>query len=88
MTTYSGPATVTTTDGNTIPVTARLSTRPTGNRDDWAGLLTADDGLALLNVHEGQLRLPGGRESGFVRTAGGVPGGPLQVEGSSGDELL
>jgi len=88
MTTYSGPAIVTTTDDATINVTAHLSTRPVGNRDDWAGLLTADEGRALLKVHEGRLRLPDGRESGFVRTAGGVPGGPIQVEGSSGDKLL
>lgn len=87
MTNYSGPATVTTLDGATIPVTAHLSTRPS-NRDDWAGLLTADDGRALLNVHEGRLRLPDGRESGFVRTQGGVPGGPIQVEGGSGEQLL
>jgi hypothetical protein len=86
MTTYSGPATVT-TNGTTIPVTAQLSTRPSA-REDWAGLLTADDGRALLNVHEGRLRLPDGRESGFVRTAGGVPGGPIQVVGSSGEQLL
>jgi hypothetical protein len=87
MTNYSGPATVTTPDGATINVTAHLSTRPS-NRDDWAGFFTADDGRALLNVHEGQVRLPNGRESGFVRTAGSVPGGPIQVAGSSGDALL
>lgn len=85
---YTGPATVTTPDGATIDVTAHISTRPVGSRDDWAGLLTATDGLALLNVHEGRLQLPGGRESGFVRTAGGQPGGPIQVEGSNGNKLL
>ncbi|WP_354643902.1 hypothetical protein [Kitasatospora camelliae] len=84
---YAGPATVTTPDGATIPVTAHLSTRPS-NRDDWAGLLTADDGVALLNVHEGRLLLPDGREAGFVRTAGGVPGGPIQIAGASGEALL
>ena len=88
MANYNGPASVTTHDGVTINVTAHLSTRPVGGQDDWAGLLTAEDGRALLNVHEGQLRLPDGRESGFVRTAGGVPGGPIQVAGSSGDGLL
>jgi hypothetical protein len=86
MNPYSGPATVT-ADGNTIPVTAHLSHRPS-NRDDWAGLLTADDGVALLNVHEGRLLLPDGREAGFVRTAGGVPGGPIRIAGSSGDAFL
>jgi hypothetical protein len=85
MTNYSGPATVT-ADGNTIPVTAHLSHRPS-NRDDWASLLTAD-GVALLNVHEGRLLLPDGREAGFVRTAGGVPGGPIQIAGSSGQAFL
>jgi hypothetical protein len=87
MTNYSGPATVTTLDGATIPVTAHLSTRPSA-REDWGGLLTADDGVALLNVQEGRLRLPDGREAGFVRTAGGVPGGPIQIAGSSGEALL
>lgn len=89
MTNYSGPATVTTADGATIDVTAHLSTRPVGSRDHWIGTLTAaGDGRALLNVQEGLLRLPDGRESGFVRTVGGVPGGPIRVEGSSGDKLL
>ena len=87
MTPYRGPATVTTTDGAAIPVTAQLRTRRINGRSDWHGDLTAADGLALLNVHEGRLRLTDGRESGFVRTGGGFPGGPIQVEGSSGDEL-
>lgn len=84
---YAGPAVVTAPDGSTIGVTARLSTRPS-NVDDWAGVLSADDGVALLNVHEGRLLLPNGWESGFVRTLGGVPGGPIQVEGSTGEPLL
>jgi hypothetical protein len=87
MTNYSGPATVT-ADGTTIPVTATLTSRTAAGRDDWHGALTADDGRALLNVHEGRLLLPDGRESGFVRTAGGVPGGPIQIAGSSGETLL
>lgn len=86
MTNYTGPATVT-ADGTTIPVTAHLSHRP-GSRDDWDGFLTAADGTPLLNVHEGRLRLPDGRESGFVRTRGGVPAGPIQVVGSSGEAFL
>lgn len=88
MDTYSGPATVTTTDEINIPVTATIRLGRNGGRADWAGILTAADGLALLNVHEGRLRLPDGRESGFVRTGGGAPGGPIEVAGSSGDELL
>lgn len=87
MTIYSGPATVH-TDGATIPVTAQLQSRPLAGRADWHGELTAADGIVLLNVHDGRLSLPDGREAGFVRTAGGIPGGPIQVEGSSGDELL
>jgi hypothetical protein len=83
MTAYSGPATVT-----TIPVTAHLRARQVNGRADWHGELIVADGLTLLNVHEGRLRLPHGRESGFVRTGGGFPGGRIQVEGSSGDELL
>lgn len=87
MTNYSGPATVTTPDGAIINVTARLSTRRVGNRDDWVGFLAAADDRALLNVYEGQVSLPDGRESGFIRT-GSVPGGPIEVTGSSGDRLL
>lgn len=87
MTPYCGPATVTTTDGTTIPVTADLRSRQVAGRADWHGTLTAA-GAALLNVHEGRLLLPDGRESGFVRTAGGMPDGPISVEGSGGEELL
>lgn len=86
MTPYHGPATVTTPDGNIIHVTANLAGRTDQGRADWHGTLTAP-GPALLNVHEGRLQLPGGREAGFVRTAGGIPGGPIRVEGSSGEEL-
>lgn len=85
--TYTGPATVT-ADGATIPVIVNLRAHNDAGRDNWRGDLTAADGVALLNVYEGRLCLPDGRESGFVRTGGGMPGGPIRVEGSSGDKLL
>jgi hypothetical protein len=88
MTPYSGPATVTTTDGAAIPVTANLSSYRIPGRTGWHGTLAAA-GRALLNVQEGQVRLPDGRESGFVRIGGAMgPGAPIQVEGSSGDTFL
>ena len=87
MTTYCGPATVTTPDSTIIEVTATLAGRTDQGRADWHGTLTAP-GTVLLDVHEGQLRVPNGHESGFIRTAGGMPGGPIRVEGSSGERLL
>jgi hypothetical protein len=88
MTPYSGPATVTTTDGATIPVTANLRAYRIPGRTGWHGTIAAA-GRALLNVQEGRVQLPDGRESGFVRINGAMaPGAPIQVEGSSSDELL
>jgi hypothetical protein len=87
MTPYSGPATITTPDGTTTHVTANLAGRTGPGVAQWYGTLQTP-GRALLNLHEGRLLLPDGRESGFVRTTGGAPGGPIRVEGSSGEELL
>lgn len=71
MNTYNGPAVLITKDDVEIPVTIRLRQYPDGLRTAWRGTVTppADDLQHLLNLSEGQLRLPDGTEAAFLRNS-------------------
>lgn len=74
MNNYQGDAIALTPDGAEIPVTATLRKGTEGHRDAWRGVVaaTSDEGRwALLNIGQGTLRLPSGREGSFIPSQSG-----------------
>ena len=69
MNAYSGPCVVIIEDETEVAATADLRHYRNGLRTDWRGTLApAPDGLKrVLNLTEGILRMPDGREARFVR---------------------
>lgn len=69
MSAYNGRAVIVAEGDADAAVTANLSRHRNGLRTGWGGTLTpTPDGLQqLLNLTEGTLRLPDGREAQFLR---------------------
>ena len=85
MTTYAGPATVVLDPGTELPVNAHLRSTAIRGNSVWRGAVGSGEGEVLFHTLKAQtprLRLPNGREGGFVPSATDALGGRvLQLDG-------
>ncbi|WP_055526020.1 DUF4873 domain-containing protein [Streptomyces graminilatus] len=84
MTTYDGPATVTTDDAE-YQVTAQLTLTSDGTLKEWYGSLEAQDEETAWNIFEAgvtKLRIGDGREGTFMAVRSGAALTGLDIQGS------